>query len=97
MCLSGKSSHQAGFSIKKESPSRGFIDAVLKRYTSECIRQYHADTGVRIIDHVDPTALDQLVTENNGGSAVSVDLTDHNDHQYDVRIQDSGSVEILRT
>lgn len=54
------------------------------------------ELGITLYEHVDPTALDQLVTENNGDSAVSVDLTVHNDHQYDVRIQDSRRLVIER-
>ena len=48
------------------------------------------DLGITLYDHVDPTALDQLVTGNSGDSAVTVDLTVHNDYQYDVRVHDSG-------
>ena len=54
------------------------------------------DLGITLYDHVDPTALDQLVTENSGDSALTVDLTVHNDYQYDVRVLDSGCLVIER-
>ena len=54
------------------------------------------DLGITLYDHVDPTALDRLVTGNSGDSAVSVDLTVHNDYQYDVRVQGTGRLVIER-
>lgn len=48
--------------------------------------------GIRLYDHVDPEALNRLVTTNGGVAAITVDLTLQEDHQYSVRIQDDGQL-----
>lgn len=47
------------------------------------------DLGITLYDHVDPTALDRLVSEGDGTGAVTVDLTLQNDHRYAVRVRET--------
>ena len=47
------------------------------------------ELGITLHDHVDPTALDRLVSAADGNGAVTVDLTLHNDHRYAVRVRES--------
>ena len=47
------------------------------------------DLGITLYDHVDPTALDRLVSEGDRTGAVTVDLTIHNDHRYAVRVRET--------
>ena len=50
------------------------------------------DLGIVLYDHVDPTALDRLITETTDSAAVSIDFTIRNDHRYSVRVRDTGHV-----
>lgn len=54
------------------------------------------DLGITLFDHFDPTALDQLVTRNDGTDTVSVDLTLHSDHRYAVHVRDTGRLTVER-
>uniref|UniRef100_A0A8A2VBY7 Halobacterial output domain-containing protein n=2 Tax=Haloterrigena alkaliphila TaxID=2816475 RepID=A0A8A2VBY7_9EURY len=56
-----------------------------------------SDLGITLYDHVDPTALDQIVTGRNGSTSVTIDLTIHNDHEYAVRVQNSGRLIVERS
>lgn len=49
------------------------------------------ELGITLHDHVDPTALDRLVTETDT-SSVSVELTIHNDYRYSVQVRDTGQI-----
>ncbi|WP_254522539.1 HalOD1 output domain-containing protein [Natrinema caseinilyticum] len=51
-----------------------------------------SDLGITLCEHVDPSALDRLVTDADGASRVTVRLTIQNDRQYAVQIRDSGLV-----
>lgn len=55
-----------------------------------------SELGITLYDHIDPTALDQLITKNTGNGDVSVGLTVRNEYQYEVRIYDSGWIVIER-
>ena len=55
-----------------------------------------SDLEITLYDHVDPTALDQIVTGRNGTTSVTIDLTIHNDHEYAVRVRDSGRLVVER-
>lgn len=52
--------------------------------------------GITLYDHVDPEALDRLVTATGSGDGVTVELTLRNDHRYAVRIRDTGRVVVER-
>lgn len=55
------------------------------------------DLGVRLYDHIDPTALDQLVDTENDGVDVTIDFTIQNGHQYAVQVQDTGRLVVEKT
>ena len=46
--------------------------------------------GMTLYDHVDPVALDQLLSATSDVTGVIVNLTFHNGHQYAVQIRDDG-------
>lgn len=48
------------------------------------------ELGIRLYDHLDPAALDQLLSVNDGDDTVRIDLTIHTDTEYSVRVRDSG-------
>ncbi|MFC4437890.1 MULTISPECIES: HalOD1 output domain-containing protein [Natrialbaceae] len=49
---------------------------------------FQTDLGIRLYDHIDPEALNRLITNNGDIATVTVDLTLHNDHRYAVQIHD---------
>ena len=46
--------------------------------------------GLILYDHVDPEALDRLVSADGDSSGVTVDLTLENGHHYAVQARDDG-------
>lgn len=48
------------------------------------------ELGITLYDHIDPTALDQFLTDRSDGTTVTIDLTIHNHHRYTVRVQNTG-------
>lgn len=54
-----------------------------------------AALGVRLHDHVDPDALDRLVTAD-GVAAVTVDLHLQNGHEYAVQVRETGQIVVQR-
>ncbi|NUB90778.1 hypothetical protein HTZ84_13965 [Haloterrigena sp. SYSU A558-1] len=47
--------------------------------------------GITLSDHIDPSALDQLIGKDSEDS-VTIDFTIQNSHQYSVRVQDTNLV-----
>lgn len=57
---------------------------------------FSTDLGLRLYDHLDPEALNRLVTNDGGIAAVTVDLTLHDDQHYSVRIRDDGRLVVQK-
>uniref|UniRef100_A0A7D5GJ94 Halobacterial output domain-containing protein n=1 Tax=Natrinema halophilum TaxID=1699371 RepID=A0A7D5GJ94_9EURY len=55
------------------------------------------DLGITLYDHVDPAALDSIVTSGDTDSTITIDLTIRNDHQYSIRVQDTGRLVVEKT
>lgn len=58
---------------------------------------FQANLGIRLYDQIDPEALNRLITGTSDGATVTVDLTLHDDQQYDVRIHDDGQLIVQKT
>lgn len=53
--------------------------------------------GITLHDHVDPEALDRLVSATGDANSATVDLTIHNDHQYAVEVRNTGHLVVEKT
>lgn len=59
--------------------------------------EFSSDLGIRLYDHVDPGALDDIVAETRDGASVTVELTLHDGDRYAVRIRDTGHLVVRRS
>lgn len=81
--------HVENLSDTDVTPSTAIVEAIAGIEDIDPADSQH-DLGIRLYDHVDPTALDRIITGDDASSAVTIDLTIENANRYSVRVRNTG-------
>lgn len=52
--------------------------------------------GIRLHKHLNPEALDHLLSDRNGNTTVTIEFTLHNDQRYTIHLDDTGQLVVVK-